>query len=204
MKQFSRLILILILSAALVSCNNDDDDKAPADNGLSKEINDLVPAEVLQELKNLGMPIHKGLNPPDLQLKFYCSPLVLKETNVNNDVYRPGYVFADYYGNFYEQNNDKLTIKMDYENGPETGTGLGSFISGEGNNFSVFAEIHGEAQGDKARLIQILSGTITDTGIKDLHVGNFMLEGGDESEYWIDNGEGRILFDSDGMSEIID
>ncbi|MEJ7644799.1 MAG: hypothetical protein WKF87_09395 [Chryseolinea sp.] len=202
MKKLQSITYVFLICATLSACNDDNDSNAPQDKGLSKEISALVPAEILQKLKNLGMPIHEGLNPPDIQIKFHCSPLVLKATNVKDDIYDPGHVFADYFGTFYDQDNDKLTIKMDYTNGPETGTGLGSFISGTGSDFSVFAEIEGEAHGDKARLIQVLSGTITNTGIKNLHLANFMLEGGDESEYWIDNGEGRVTYDSDGHSEL--
>lgn len=204
MKRISFLLLTGIVLAGLASCGSDDDN-SPADNGLSTDINNLVSESLLNEMKTLGMPINAGTTPPDLGGAFHASPLVLKATNIEDDYYQPGHVFSDYDVTFFEQNNETLTIKITYENGPEMGEGIGSFIAGAGNKFSVFTETIATANGDEARLIQITSGTMTDSGIQDLYYANFMLDNGENvSNYWINDGSGRISFDEDGVSEKVE
>ncbi|MBT1687134.1 hypothetical protein [Dawidia soli] len=201
MKQIVLCVLTGTLLALVSSCGSDDDDNAPAD-GLSKDITNLVPAGLLTEMKSLGMPVHEGTTPPDLTGTFRASLLELKASNIENDPYQPGHIFEDYVVTFFDQDNEKLTIKKNYQNGPESGEGIGSFISGTGNKFSVFAEIHATSGGDEARLILVTSGTMTDTGIQDLYYSLFMLDNGDNtSGYWIDDGSGRISADEDGFSE---
>jgi hypothetical protein len=85
-----------------------------------------------------------------------------------------------------------------------TGTGKGAFISGSGNNFSVFMQVTYTASGQSADMVEIFSGTMTSTGIKDLYDGLFMVDDhGDPGNLWIANGQGRIFYDSDGMSPFI-
>jgi hypothetical protein len=201
MKQIVFSLLASILLVSVSSCGSDDDDKKPSDD-LSEDITNLVPAALLTEMKSLGMPIHGGLAPPDLTGTFRASPLELKASNIEGDPYQPGHIFNDYVVTFFDQDNEDLTVKVNYENAPESGEGIGSFISGTGNKFSVFAEINASANGDDARLIQVTSGTMTNTGIKDLYYSLFMLDNGDNSSgYWIDDGSGRISSDEDGFSE---
>jgi hypothetical protein len=201
MKQIVFSLLASILLVSVSSCGSDDDDKKPADD-LSEDITNLVPAALLTEMKSLGMPIHGGLTPPDLTGTFRASPLELKASNIEGDPYQPGHIFTDYVVTFFDQDNGDLTVKVNYENAPESGEGIGSFISGTDNKFSVFAEINASANGDDARMIQVTSGTITDTGIKDLYYSLFMLDNGDNvSGYWINDGSGRISADEDGISE---
>lgn len=201
MKQIIFCVLTSILLVSVSGCGSDDDDNKPADD-LSEDITNLVPAALLTEMKSQGMPIHGGLTPPDLTGTFRASPLELKSSNIEDDPYQPGHIFTDYVITFFDQDNEDLTVKVNYENTPESGEGIGSFISGTGDKFSVFAEINASANGDDARMIQVTSGTMTNTGIKDLYYSLFMLDNGDNaSGYWINDGSGRISADEDGFSE---
>jgi len=72
---------------------------------------------------------------------------------------------------------------------------------GEDNSFSVFVEVNADYSGSKAKIVMIISGKLTDNGIKDLYFANFMIDNyGNESGYWIDNGQGRVIYDKDGFS----
>jgi hypothetical protein len=197
--RFSWLFIMAVLLVAAVSCEKDK----KTSKKLSEDILNIVPDSTLDKIMDLGMTINKGLEPPLLENSYLASPFILKGSNIPSDYV--GYEFSDYYFTLYDQDDDELSIKLDYSNGGETGTGLGGFMSGSGNKFSVFVEVDSEYNGYPARLIHIISGTMTEEGIKDLYFANFMLDNyGNEGGYWIENEQGRVIYDSDGMSEIID
>lgn len=167
--------------------------------GLSKDIQNLVPDSIMTIITDLGMPINKGNNPPDLTGTYLASPFVLKSSNRSGDV--AGKTFSDYEVKFYNQDDTELTLTVDYVNGPEQGSGLGSYLAGSGKKFSVFAELNSTYQGHPAKIVHIISGTITTTGISNLYFANVMIDNfGNPGGIWIEIGECRIIYDSDGNS----
>ncbi len=194
---FTGCIAIAAFSLFFASCKKDE---KPT---LSKEIQNIVPDSTLNKIIALGMPINKGTKPALLTNIYIAAPFILKASTVPND-YTIGSKFADYRVKLYDQDNDKLTIKLDYAAGAETGKGIGGFISGNGNDFSLFVKVHTFNSGDSAEVLQIISGTITSKGIKDFHFANFMLDDyGDPHGRWMGNEQGRVIYDSDGVSTII-
>jgi hypothetical protein len=198
---FQFLTIALILSVLFVGCKKDKKEESKVqENGLTQEINNLIPDSIITAMVNLGMPINRGETPPDISASFLASPFILKSSTILSDV--PGYQFSDYTVTFYEQNNDNLSVRVDYLNGPESGTGLGGFIVGANNNFSVFAEVNSTYSGKDATLVHVISGTLTATGIQNLYFANFMLNNnGNPGGIWIEEGDGRVIYDSDGFSE---
>jgi hypothetical protein len=200
MKNSLHIIAILFLSVGLSfnSCK-----KAETTTGLSDDIQNLVPDSLLQTIIDMGMPINEGTTPPNIENIYQASPFELVSSNRAGD--SPGKLFSDFNIQFSDQNNSDLTVKVDYVNGPESGNGLGSFVSGSGNSFSVFVKVESYISGEKADLLQIISGTTTKSGIKDFYYSIFMLNNyGNPGGIWIENGEGRIIFDSDGDSPIVE
>ena len=199
---FTGCIAIAAFSLFFASCKKDEKSSSGKDD-LSKEIQNIVPDSTLNKIIALGMPINKGTKPTSLTNIYLATPFILKGSNVPKD-YALGYKFADYSFRLYEQDNDKLTIKLDYINGPESGTGIGGFISGNGNDFSLFVKVHAVNSGSAAEVLQIISGTITTEGIKNFYFANFMLEDyGDPKNLWINKEQGRVIYDSDGISPVI-
>lgn len=204
MKKFR--VSLLIIPFALMGC---DLLFAPPleKNGLTADINKLVPQSIIDEMESIGMPIFTGNRPPNLGLStgksYKASPFILKSSNRSGDT--PGYTFADYYVNFHEQNNSDLTVKINYKNGGEEGSGLGAFIVGKDSEFTVFAEVNSTYMSYSAKMVHVISGTVTTTGIKDLYFANFMVDNyGNVGKVWIENEEGRVIYDTDGTSEIVD
>ncbi len=194
MKNFLLTILALAFSFTLSNCSKNDD-------GLTNEIKNLVPEHIIDEMKSLGMPIYGGKNPPNIESIFVASPFVLLNSNRENDT--PGDTYSDAYFKFFNQDNKNLTISMDYKNGGESGNSMGSYLVGDGSHFSVFVEVNNEISGDRAKMVFVISGEKTEDGIKGLHFANFMLDNyGNENGYWIENGEGRVIYDSDGFSPV--
>jgi hypothetical protein len=192
--KIATFIFFVGFSCLFTSCEED------STATLSEDIKNIVPESTLTKITDLGMPVNKGTNPTNLVNFYKVSPLTLKATNIPSD-YTVGYVFADYKFRLYDQDNTKLSIKFDYISGSETGTGLGGFISGEGNDFSVFVKVHSTSSGSPAEVIHIISGTITSDGIKNFYFSNFMLDDyGDPKNVWMANDQGRVFYDSDGLS----
>ncbi|MFP4690910.1 MAG: hypothetical protein ACLFMU_03265 [Bacteroidales bacterium] len=80
---------------------------------------------------------------------------------------------------------------------------LGGFVVGDGDYFTVFAElesVHGRAT---AELVLMFSGELVSDGIENLHVANFMLDNRGNEDDWIPDGTGRVFHDSDGHSGIV-
>ena len=202
MKKYALLIILIL--AGLTGCKKDKTSDKVNSDGLTEEIVNLVPESVLNEIESMGMPIYGGENPPDIENSYLASPFVLKATNIEND-YSIGYVFADYYVKFYDQDNNNLSVSMDYINGPENGSGYGGYIVGSDNKFSAFFEVSAHLNGTDAKLVHIISGELETNGIKDLYFANFMLDNyGNTTGYWIENGDGRVIYDSDGFSPVTD
>lgn len=168
------------------------------DNGLTREINALVPDTLIAAMEALGMPIHRGPTPPSVEGVYHFSPLDLLASNVPGDPAAAR--FADYYLRFSEQDNEALTLTTDYVHPPAQGHGLGSFIVGSDGTFSVFAVITLVTQGDSAQSLEVYSGRLTPEGIADSHIALFMLDNGGRSPPYIPNGTGRVAHDSDGFS----
>jgi len=203
-KTLFRLMMILsVLCLGLVSCSKDKD--TDKEDELSKDIQNFVPDETLEQIIDMGMVINKGVDPPDMEGEYLASPYELIATTVAND-YSLGTIFSDYYFRLYDQDNDDLTIKLDYYNGGEQGSGLGGFISGDGKEFSVFIEVESEYNGYEATLLHVISGTMnTDGSIEDFYFTNYMLDNnGNDGGVWIENDEGRVLIDSDGETPVTD
>ena len=159
---------------------------------------------------NQGMPINGGNKPPTIEGTYIATPFELVSTTVPDDPEE--HVFSDFIVTFKNFNARKLTLELDYENGPETGTGLASFVVGEDNKFSMFCEIKStQLLLFKAEAIMVISGTLTENGIEDFYLANFMIDNhgntvpfgiiDDDLGVWIPNGTGRVIYDSDGIAE---
>lgn len=201
MKKGLLILMIGFMATGLlfVGCKKDDD-KKDLNSGLPQEVKNFVPDSILNKIKALGMPIYEGNTPPKIESSFLAKPFILKASNRPGDPV--GQQFYNYQVKFYEQNNEKRTIKCDYVNGTELGKGLGSYVSGNNGTFTVFSEMNITLGTDKAKIVQVISGTLIEGGIKDFYYANFMLDNnGNPNNNLLENGEGRIIYDSDGMSE---
>jgi hypothetical protein len=197
---------VTMAAMMFASCDKDEEPRTAVEaNGLTRDINELISPEILQEIEELGMPINRGGNPPeDITGKYLVSPDVCVATNRPDDEFGPGHVFNDFYLTLSEQDNSKLTIKAATAQGSHSGEGTGAYLVGEGNSFTVFCPMDNTTgSGHVYKNVAIFSGTLTAGGIKDLYHSTFILEGGGSQWYLIEDGQGRVAFDSDGMSEKI-
>jgi len=199
----SKIFIFFCLLLMLTQSCSDDEDFGPAldENGLTPDITNLVPQAIIDEMLRLGMPIHGGANPPALEGTYLGSRMVLFDSNRPSDF--TGQTFSNLRLTLRGQNNDNLSILVDYLNGPESGEGLGSFVVGDGCKFSIFVEVNSMNAGTDAQAVFVFSGFLEENGIRDFYLANFMIDNfGNPAGVWIENGEGRVIHDQDGFSEI--
>ncbi len=191
MKKLLYLLLVAFGIFAFSSCQKQ----------VTPEIKQILPDNVMQSMIDMGMPINKGLNPPALNGTYHVSPFVLYASNISSD--EEGRSFADFDVTFYDFNSDDLSLKISYVNGPETGQGLGAYIMGSGNYFTVVAQMNLQyTNGDSAIVDMVFSGELASDGIKDFYYSNFMINNfGNPNGVWIEEGQGRVIYDQDGFSE---
>jgi hypothetical protein len=203
------LKLLSVMAACMMlvvfSCKKSSDDSNTITdiNGLSQQIHNLVPDSVLTKMKNNGMPIDTGINPPNFQNIYLATPIELVSTTWLSDSYYAGETMGfDFKVQFYNQNNSNLTVELNDINGSETETGIGSFISGSGNNFTVFAKTTTTLSGATAETVEVITGTVVSGGLQDMYIALYMLNNGGRDDIYIPNGTGRIFKDIDGFSEL--
>lgn len=198
------LLFAFTMMLVLVSCS-DDDTSILDDNGLTKDINQLIPDSILTKMKEVGLPIYTGDNPPQVEFSFECAPYILKNSNMEWD--EIGKEYATLYFKFFDQDNKNLKIKSYYEQASTINSGLGGYIVGEGNFFTIFLEVVSTSTDDNHTNImtRVFSGEMTSNGIKNLHAALFMVDdNGDPEDKYMPIGGGRLFYDEDGFSEIID
>lgn len=193
--------LILIVVVLLASCKKKEDDLTV---GFSEEIQKIVPSEILDDVKSKGMAVNEGRRPPKLDGVFYINPFELLSPYGANDGWSKGYIIPGYTYRFSNQTADNNFVEIDYKNGGgDTGSGLGAFLSGNGNLFSIFAEVTGRSNGVDYVMLKIISGEITSNGIKNFQESLYMKEKseGSGAGQLIPVNTGRIWFENDFISE---
>ena len=195
----NKLWWFCLLLACVSGCQKED--IAPTSpEELPRRVQDIIPPAILDSMLSLGMPIYPGDDPPLIEGNYEVTRFVLKSSNRPND--RPGQSFRDYMVTFEGQDNERHEIKVDYINGQESASDIGSVISGSGCQFSVYINFDSvRINGASAKFVHVLSGTMTDTGIQGFHYANFMVDDrGDPTGVFIENGQGRVIIDQDGDS----
>jgi hypothetical protein len=201
--KFAPAIVFFAAIVVTTSCKKDDDPEPQQvqveANGLTKDINDLVPVGVLTQMEDMGMPINRGGTPPNISGIYRASKFILKESNIESDFI--GIKAPDFRVQFSNFNKFALRINVDYINGGEVGSGLGGFIVGSENDFSIFAQVTSKLENTESSFAYVISGTLSNDTILNLHVANFMLDDfGDPENVWIEIGQGRIYHDSDSVT----
>ncbi len=142
-----------------------------------------VSSEQLTELANLGIPINEGLHPPTIEGTYSAATLFRISGNVPNDKVT---TFDPMSLKFSGQTSDN-TVMVSYMQPKESGDGLGAFVSGNGQDFTIYTKIDGMVNGLHFRTAVLYSGSVDAAGIhffemallftqKDLDPNHILLE----------------------------
>jgi hypothetical protein len=170
------------------------------ENGITEDIYNIVPLYVFNMCKDWNVPVYTGNTPPNLEGTYFISPLILENSNIEDDMI--GDQFLDAYITFSNQNNSTQTVDIEYQEGNSISKGIGHFI-GTGDSFSVFVKsVTSDEHGHLSGSIDVYSGSLSSDGIQDFYESFVMTDdGGDPDDDLIENGEARFFYDSDGISE---
>lgn len=166
--------------------------------GTPEQIESVIPQEYIDIIKDY-IPIYEGTTPPNIEGTYFISPYVLLTDNVG---YEPGKKFADDYVMFYDQTYNNTISMQSTQLLGDLSVGSGLFISGEGENFTVyFNEYSTHEDGSYLTLASVISGSIRDGRIYDYRYAFIVLDDYDTTNKYMDSGQYRILYDQDGYSE---
>lgn len=173
-------------------------------DGVTRDINSFITEEMLSIMENNGLVIHKGYNLPVIEGFFNASPFVLKGSNIESDI--EGETYADFKFQLFDQDRISLEAKMNYKTGDDgSGESYQTYTLGKFPYFTTFSEVESIENGENATTVIVISGKMIFEGIFDLQVGLFMLDNkGNPSGYFIDNGKGRVFYDSDRVTKYED
>ncbi|WCO00596.1 hypothetical protein [Psychroserpens ponticola] len=196
-----KTILFFAMITMLFSCSGDDDAAEIANqfDGSLESVEEFFTPELVDALLDLGFIINTGDNPPNIEGVYFSSPFILEASTVPSDFV--GQSFADYTSEFSNQDNGSLTIDFNGMGGNQTDVGFGSFVSGDGNAFSVYLKNTGTIGTYSADTAIAISGRMTEDGIEDFKLAALMLDdNGDPESVYIENNTGRLIYDSDEFS----
>ncbi|MFC0875318.1 hypothetical protein ACE01N_01925 [Saccharicrinis sp. FJH2] len=208
MRHNSILFLVVAILIATFSCKKADDN-----SGFSDDIKNFVPDSTIQAIRDMGMEINEGKNPPDIEGYYFAQPLVMLESTVPNETYTSESTWFDYLYYFYNQDNENLTVDIE-ENGYNSNSeqvthsvGEGTFLSGNGNVFSSFTIqngytlLNGNQDTAFSQTLIVISGTMSGSGIENFQEVILMLDDyGDPYNKYIPVNTGRLFIDGDSLA----
>ncbi len=160
-----------------------------------QRITQQIPKEYLEKMAS-HMPIYAGNTPPAIEGTFCMDnyTLVFASDNFSSTN------LADIYLQLSEQNTSKNTIMYQDKQGYQASEKTEMIVMGKGNNFTVFAVVPGSYKTTTYKLATIVSGTMTDGGIKDCYQAILMVDKNDPDDLVMAEGTYRIFKDGDGLA----
>lgn len=164
-----------------------------------QKINDIIPAKYLDTLIRLGITIHSGTTPPNVEGIYDISPVKSKASNVPGDVI--GSYFANARVKFYEQNNSDFGIRLlgKYILNLNDSS-LNTAISGSGNSFTVYGKVRTYSGANTAVFGVVFSGELDGSTIKNVEWGLINIDDSQGNGVFIREGQARLQFDIDYSS----
>ena len=196
-KTYQKLLLsaIFVATILLFGCKKEKDG---ADDTIkqTQQINLVLPQKYIDTLKNLGISIHEGTTPPIVNGIYIFSPSILKASNIPGD--EIGSTFSESKIKMENQNNTDFTLCIIGQSLlVDRDTSIVTAISGSGNNFTVYSKIKATAGSNYAYFAVVFSGTMSDSGIKNLEYGIINIDNSHGVGTFISEGSARLVYDGD-------
>lgn len=202
---FKFFILCIVLGAT--ACSSNDSNEKQTDSPEKKLYDYYVDSNMQKSIDQLGITIHKGDTPPNVEGIYTIDPFRCTMSNFNDGYL--GVTLGTSTLTLSNQNTANLSVDFknftiySYDAQYETWEGKGSFISGQGNKFSILLHSDGELDYGsyiaKFQNLIILSGEldIQDNqikGIKNVQLASIMSDDyKDPYKTLIAIGQGRLF-----------
>lgn len=167
-KLLSVLLTICVISMTFTSCKKDKDNNPVIDTTVfPTPISNLVPQSMIDSLRAAGTNVYAGTTPPIVNGIYLMQPDSCVYDNSPGNF--TGTLFSDYKFRFSNQDNNLFTILVDQKaipSGTLSAAPVSTYISGNGNQFSIFLLRTSTPGGLTVQQFNILSGTLTSDGIQ--------------------------------------
>ena len=165
-------------------------------HGVPDEVNGFLSIDFIELLEHKGLEVNRGLAHPNVEGIYYVDSWANFET---------GTKYLNYTYRFDKQSED-LTIEVESASDQSNAIASAAFISGEGNNFSIYSEGNHtiDDMGSKIyiKTADIYSGTITSDGIVNFKSGFIIIEKeNDINNNFLAIGDLRIIHETDDLAE---
>lgn len=162
---FAAFIFLGLLT--MQSCKKSDSGNNNTSDAFPAVIANIAPASMVDSLRNTGAAIYGGSTPAIVNGIYFMQPDSCVYDNSPGNF--TGTLFSDYKFRFSNQNNTSFTIGVEQKaipTGNLSTTPAQTFISGQGNNFSIFILETVSPTGVPVEQFNVLSGTLTAAGIQ--------------------------------------
>ena len=195
--KFSFVSIVLAMAGGmLASCSYFDN---PLEPKVDPRVAEIIPTEIREKVSEF-MPIYDGVNPPNIEGAYFMDPNILIGSSKSDDIIGNSFLSQDF--KFFNQDMTKNTIDMYRVQGTGWSKGNGAFISGSGDNFTVYFDAEGADHGIWVKKTYVFSGTMTSAGIANFTYTFIMKDKGDDpDDSIVEVGTYRVFKDEDGLAE---
>ncbi len=159
----------LVLTLSLVSCKKETNNGSKLQDNTSfpTPIANFAPQSMIDSLRAVGAKVYAGSTPNIVNGIYFMHPDSCIYDNSPGNL--TGIIFSDYNFKFSNQDNNLFTIGVEQKSLPAgilSSTPVSSYISGNGNDFSIFILRTVTPSGITVQQFNVLSGTLTPDGIQ--------------------------------------
>lgn len=168
-------------------------------------VNEFLNKFDIEKYEKAGIKVYKGDNPPNIEGSYYFNSLVLFYDEPWDEQGEIGDGIVNYNYKFYDQKSDG-TINSSYtaESAPSEAVGIGAFISGNENCFTIFVDDKGRGFSCNTREARLISACKTDKGLEQVKDSFIMKEKeGSDCNELMPVGNLRIITEDDGLADLI-
>ena len=182
-------VLCFAIIMAAVACTESDPD-------FPDQVNTFLSEEEILWLEHLGLTLHKGSDPPNIQGSYLLDTLAVYYDDLGRD-----FDLASYTYHFTDQIGDSINVSFSSPGANDEATNLQGYISGSGDCFNVFLNVLGTRPQCNYNMPQIISGCLSASGIIDWRWGLIMGEkAGSGCDGMLVDGHRRILEEADTLA----
>ncbi len=168
----------------------------PKEALLKQKVEAVVSPDLMKTIKGMGMPIHDGINPPNIEGKYLADDLTMKKSNYEDDD-PPGTKYEEEVLTISGQNNENFTVTLKSEIGSYSYT-YSMVISGSGDKFTLYTQMETQVDDNtRVKTVVLYSGRMKDGELHDLHIGAFISE---KPNYEL----GQVFYEADGVAKKTD
>lgn len=207
-KRFYLLCIAIFAAFSFSACSSDKDENGP-DLPPTPHYEEYISTDTEAILKKLNFVIYKGDTPPNVEGKYFGNDIVVTNSTLLTDaLLNVGKIGEMTYNLFNQKENKTISSKLEFKYtssstfNTEEYSGVGTLISGTGNNFTIYSIYDGVLQSSageaKAKLLYLISGTLVkdqngkNSALKDVSSVLLMLDDyGDPLDVLIRNNNGR-------------